>query len=85
MTLEEQNNITVGYGAKINGCSGNSGSALRVGFPGLCLNDAAAGVRVTDFVNSYAAGISVGASWNVELANARGRFMGAEFRRKGGK
>lgn len=49
------------------------------------MNDAGEGVRGTDFVNAYAEGISIGASWNAELAYERARYMGAEFRRKGGK
>jgi len=40
-------------------------------------------VRATDFVNAYASGISVGASWNKNLAYQRGRSMGGEFRTKG--
>jgi len=40
-------------------------------------------VRATDFVNAYASGISVGASWNKNLAYQRGRSMGGEFRAKG--
>jgi beta-glucosidase len=34
-------------------------------------------------VNAYASGISVGASWNKNLAYQRARAMGGEFRTKG--
>ncbi len=34
-------------------------------------------------MNAYASGISVGASWNKDLAYQRGRAMGGEFRTKG--
>lgn len=49
----------------------------------MCLNNAAAGVGATDFVNAYASGISVAASWNSGLAYERGFAMGGEFRTKG--
>lgn len=83
MTLEEMNNITIGYVNGDNGCVGKSGSVVRLGFPGLCLHDAGNGVRLADGVNAYAAGISIGASWNASLAYQRGLRMGREFRKKG--
>lgn len=83
MTLEEMNNITVGYVNGDNGCVGKSGSVPRLGFPGFCLHDAGNGVRATDGVNAYASGISIGASWNSTLAFQRGQFMGQEFQKKG--
>ncbi|KAL4894835.1 putative glycosyl hydrolase [Aspergillus ambiguus] len=83
MTNEEKSNITYGYDSAPNGCSGMTGSALRVGFPGICLQDAGNGVRATDMVSSYPAGIHVGASWNRDLAYQRAGYMGAEFKRKG--
>lgn len=82
MTDEEKNNITYGY-STTTGCSGMSGSAPRVGFSGICLQDAGNGVRDTEMVNSYPSGIHVGASWNRDLAYQRGHYMGAEFKRKG--
>lgn len=84
MINEEKQNLTFGYASTTNGCSGNSGSALRVGFPGMCLNDAGNGVRGTDMINSYASGIHIGASWNRNLAYNRAQFVGAEFKAKGG-
>lgn len=83
MTLEEMNNVTIGVSDHGTGCVGVSGGVPRVGFPGLCHHDAGNGVRNTDGVNAYAAGISVGASWNVSLAYQRAQFMGAEFKKKG--
>ncbi|CAK3845235.1 glycoside hydrolase family 3 [Lecanosticta acicola] len=82
MTLEEMNNITIGY-QTTTGCVGMSGSAPNVGFPGFCLHDAGNGVRDTDGVNAYASGVHVGASWNASLAYDRAVFMGAEFKKKG--
>lgn len=84
MTNEEKNNITYGYVSTTNGCSGNSGAAQRVGYPGMCLNDAENGVRYTDGVNAYPSSIHVGAAWNKDLAYKRAQYMGAEFKAKGG-
>ena len=83
MTLEEKNNITYGHASGTTGCSGVSGSVSRLGFPGICFQDAASGVRGVDMVNSYSAGLHVGASWNRDLARERAHYMGAEFKRKG--
>ena len=83
MTLEEMNNITIGYVNGDNGCVGKSGSVPRLDFPGFCLHDAGNGVRATDGVNAYASGVSIGASWNTTLAYQRGQFMGREFQKKG--
>ncbi|EEU33450.1 uncharacterized protein NECHADRAFT_56640 [Fusarium vanettenii 77-13-4] len=82
MTIEEKANLTSGYEG-INGCGGNGGSVPRLNVPGLCYADASAGVRAQEGVNSYPAGLHVGASWNRELAYARALHLGAEFKRKG--
>ncbi|KAK0375432.1 beta-glucosidase [Colletotrichum limetticola] len=83
MTLDEKSNLTYGVSSTHNGCSGNIPGVSRLGFPGLCLQDAGNGVRGTDMVNSYPAGITVGASWNKELTKLRGHYLGGEFRTKG--
>lgn len=82
LTIEEKTNLTGGY-AGSNGCSGNIYGIERLGFPGLCVTDAGNGVRGTDFVNGYASGIHVGASWNRGVVRQRGLDMGGEFRTKG--
>ncbi|OJD32056.1 glycoside hydrolase family 3 protein [Diplodia corticola] len=83
MTNAEKQNLSYGFSTTANGCSGTSGAAPRVGFPGLCLNDGPAGVRATELVNGYASGVAVGASWNRELARERGLAIGREARAKG--
>jgi beta-glucosidase len=70
MTNYEKNNITYGQ-ASTTGCSGVSGTVPRLGFPGLCLQDAGNGVRATDGVNGYPSGIHAGASWNRGLTYDR--------------
>lgn len=82
LTIEEKTNLTSGY-TEANGCSGNIYSIERLNFPGLCVTDAGHGVRATDFVNGYAGGVHVGASWNKVLTYQRGIDMGGEFRTKG--
>lgn len=64
-------------------CVGNTGSALRVGFPQLCLQDSALGVKGTDNNTAFPPGITVGATWNKDLMYARGEAIGQEFRGKG--
>ncbi|KAI1211232.1 glycoside hydrolase family 3 protein [Annulohypoxylon truncatum] len=82
LTLEEKVNLTGGIVAD-SLCSGIIPPIERVGFTGLCLSDAGNGVRTTDFASSWAAGISVGASWNRDLASKRAVGMAKEFRAKG--
>lgn len=65
-----------------NGCSGNSGSAPRLAFPGLCLTDGPAGIK-SDLVTGFAGGVSVAASFSEDLAYERGLYMGMEFKKKG--
>lgn len=82
LTLEEKVNLTSGV-TSTTGCSGFIGGIPRVGFPGLCLNNAGNGVGATDYVSAFASGIHVAASWNKELAYDRAWHMGLEARTKG--
>lgn len=85
MTNDEKENVTIGYTSENNGCSGNSGGVPRLGYPGMCFNDAGNGISGTEGANAYPAGVHVGASWNKKLAYQRGHYMGAEFKAKGGE
>ncbi|KAM3558908.1 hypothetical protein MY1884_003744 [Beauveria asiatica] len=82
MTLEEKVSLTGGVDLK-SGCSGSVAGIPRLGFPGMCLNDAGNGVRASDNVSGFVSGIGVGASWNKGLARKRGVALGGENRRKG--
>ena len=64
-------------------CVGNTGSVLRVGFPQQCLEDGPLGIRPTDNVTAFPAGISTGATWSKDLMYRRGVALGEEFRGKG--
>ncbi|KAJ3560473.1 hypothetical protein NPX13_g9288 [Xylaria arbuscula] len=82
LSLEEKVNLTGGIDSD-SSCSGIIPPIPRVNFTGLCLSDAGNGPRTTNFVSSWPAGLSVGASWNRELAHKRAVGMGSEFRTKG--
>ncbi|KAJ7702117.1 glycoside hydrolase superfamily [Mycena olivaceomarginata] len=76
LTLEEKINVTTGIDIV--------GAAIpRLGWDGLCLQDSPLGVRIADLVSAFPAGINAAATWDVDLIEARGRAMGAEFRGKG--
>lgn len=49
----------------------------------MCLQDSPVGVRYTDFNSVFPAGVNVAASWDRDLAYARGRAMGQEHHGKG--
>lgn len=85
MTLDEKVNITRGFKSLNNACHGSTGSVPRLGWPGMCLQDAGNGLRGVDLTNSYPSGIHVGASWDKNLTYRRGLEMGNEFRIKGGE
>lgn len=82
MTLDEKISLTAGTSSS-TGCVGYLNPIDRLQFPGMCFQDAGQGVRATDFVSSWPAGIHVGASWNRNLTLSRGLGMGGEFRTKG--
>ncbi|KAI1876458.1 hypothetical protein JX265_003984 [Neoarthrinium moseri] len=83
MTLAEKTNISSGVGFFMGPCVGNTGSALRLGIPQLCLQDGPLGVRTTDNVTAFPAGITTGATWNKDLMYERGVALGQEFKGKG--
>ncbi|KAG6155765.1 hypothetical protein E4U11_005872 [Claviceps purpurea] len=82
MSLLERVSLTGGAFSK-PGCSGTIAPIPRLNFSGMCLSDSGNGLRNTDLVNAYPAGLHVGASWNKALTRKRGAAMGGEFGRKG--
>ncbi|KAF8548408.1 glycoside hydrolase family 3 protein [Imleria badia] len=80
-TIEQKVNITTGVGWENGPCVGNIPPV--VDFPGLCLQDSPLGVRFTDLVSSFPAGITAASTWNRALIRARGLAMGQEFKSKG--
>lgn len=83
MTLLEKVNITTGTGWQMGMCVGNTGPAMDVGFPSLCLQDGPLGLRFVDNITAFPAGITVGATWDRELMYQRGKALGKEARLKG--
>ncbi|KIR74944.1 beta-glucosidase [Cryptococcus deuterogattii CA1014] len=82
-TLEEKVQLTTGVGWQNGRCLGNIGPIPSKNFPGLCLQDSPLGVRLTDFVSAFPAGINAAATFDKDLIYARGYAMGQEFKGKG--
>jgi beta-glucosidase len=80
-TIEQKVNITTGVGWANGLCVGNTAPVGN--FPGLCLQDSPLGVRDTDLVTSFPAGITTASTWNRALIRARGLAIGQENRMKG--
>lgn len=83
MTLAEKVNLTSGTGIFMGPCSGQSGSASRLGVPQLCYQDSALGIRNGDHSTMFPAGITVGATFDKKLMYKRGAALGEEARNKG--
>jgi beta-glucosidase len=60
----------------------NTADNLRLSIPGFVMADGPHGVR-DGFATSFPVGISMAATWDVELAEQIGKAMGEEFRAKG--
>ncbi|KAE8331461.1 beta-glucosidase G [Aspergillus sergii] len=80
LTTEDKAYIATGVAGP---CTGSIKPIDRLGFRGICIQDGPLAVRPADFVSVYPAGVSVGASWDKELAYQRGVLLGEEFKAKG--
>ncbi|KAF9228161.1 glycoside hydrolase family 3 protein [Gyrodon lividus] len=80
-TIEQKVNVTTGVGWMNGFCVGNIPAVGE--FPGLCLQDSPLGVRFTDYVTSFPAGITTASTFNRALIRARGLALGQENRAKG--
>lgn len=83
LTLDEKVNLTTGVGWEGEQCVGNVGSIPRLGLHSLCMQDSPLGIRFADYVSAFPAGVNVAATWDRNLAYARGYAMGSEHRQKG--
>lgn len=83
LTLEEKVNLTTGVGWTGGRCVGNIPAIERVGFDGLCLQDAPLGVRMTDGVTAFPSGLNAAATFDRKLMYERALAIGEEFRGKG--
>ncbi|KAF9239470.1 glycoside hydrolase family 3 protein, partial [Melanogaster broomeanus] len=80
-TIEQKVNITTGVGWMNGLCVGNTPPVGE--FPGLCLQDSPLGVRFTNYVTSFPAGITAASTFNRALIRARGLAIGQEHKAKG--
>lgn len=76
MTLVEKVNLTTGLGANVGKCAGTTGSVPRFKIPEICTDNGPLGVGAADLVSSFPPGLSVGTSFNKELAKKRGEAIG---------
>uniref|UniRef100_A0A060T8W5 beta-glucosidase n=1 Tax=Blastobotrys adeninivorans TaxID=409370 RepID=A0A060T8W5_BLAAD len=83
LTLAEKINLTSSTGWEMGPCVGNTGDVPRLEMNGLCLQDGPLGVRLTELISAFPAGITVGATFNKTLMKERGAAIGAEHRGKG--
>ena len=54
--------LATGVGFGVSRCVGNIAEQPKYKFPGLCLQDSPLGVRLTDRVSAFTAGINAGAT-----------------------
>ncbi|KAI0352075.1 beta-glucosidase [Trametes cingulata] len=80
-SLEQKVATATGVGLLGGRCVGNTPAVAD--YPGLCLEDSPLGVRDTDFVTAFPAGITVASTWKRSLMRARGLAIGQEFKGKG--
>lgn len=84
LTVDEKLGIVSGgYSQPSPACVGSIGAIPRLGFEGICFSDGPAGYARSDLVSVFAPGITVAASWDVDLVFKRGVALGEEFRGKG--
>ncbi|USW53776.1 Putative glycoside hydrolase, family 3, glycoside hydrolase family 3 domain, immunoglobulin [Septoria linicola] len=80
LTLEEKVNMTRGHTGL---CVGNTPNITRLGIPALCFADAPDGIRGQEFVSSFPAQLTVGATFDKQLMYEYGKALGEEYRGKG--
>ncbi|EIN07941.1 glycoside hydrolase family 3 protein [Punctularia strigosozonata HHB-11173 SS5] len=83
LSQSDKVSLATGTGEFGGNCTGNIGPISSIGFPGLCLEDSPLGVRGTDLVSAFPAGINAAATFSRDLIQQRGAAMGQEFRGKG--
>lgn len=82
-TVEEKSQLCTGRGWSFGQCVGNIPPIPSQDFPGLCLQDGPLGVRFTDRVSAFPAGVNSATTFDKDLMYARGKAMGSEFKAKG--
>lgn len=80
MTLIEKVNMTRGHTGT---CVGNTQAIERLGIKSMCFADAPDGIRGQEFVSSFPAQLTVGATFDRDLMYRYGKALGEEYRGKG--
>ncbi|KAJ3109316.1 hypothetical protein HDU97_007810 [Phlyctochytrium planicorne] len=83
LTVEEMATIASGIGWATGPCVGNINPVPRIGFKGLCLQDAPTGVRYVQNVSAFPASINVAATFDKHIMYRHGNLLGEEARDKG--
>ncbi|EJD04021.1 uncharacterized protein FOMMEDRAFT_187156 [Fomitiporia mediterranea MF3/22] len=85
LTLSDKVNLGTGHFLEVHigPCIGNTPAISKIDYPGLCLEDSPLGVRSTDKVSAFPAGINAAATFNRDLIYKRGAAIGAEHKGKG--
>lgn len=82
MTLAEKANLTGGLGSNER-CEGYTGAVERLGIPDICFQDGPTGLRASDFVTVFPAGLTTAATFNRDLMEKRGAALASQFKGKG--
>ncbi|KAF7188364.1 putative beta-glucosidase M [Pseudocercospora fuligena] len=80
MSLIEKVNMTRGHTGL---CVGNTFNISTLGIRSMCLADAPDGIRGQEFVSSFPAQLTVGATFDRDLMYEYGKALGEEYRGKG--
>lgn len=83
LTLLEKVNLTSGTGYGQGKCVGQTADIPRFNMSGICFQDGPLGLRASDFVTGFPAGITAGSTFNKDLIYKRAAAIGQEFRGKG--
>ncbi|KAL8279708.1 hypothetical protein RQP46_007803 [Phenoliferia psychrophenolica] len=81
LSANDRVGLLTGVGQFNSRCTGNTHGVP--GIPSICMNDGPSGVHGADLVSSFPAGITVAATFDRRLMQARGRALGEEFSGKG--
>jgi beta-glucosidase len=64
-------------------CIGNIAPITRLNFSGICYSDGPAAVNRHDLVSVFPSGITLAATWDMDLIYKKSAALGQEFRDKG--
>ncbi|PQE33069.1 glycosyl hydrolase family 3 N terminal domain-containing protein [Rutstroemia sp. NJR-2017a WRK4] len=85
LNLTEKVGIVTGASTLVGGgtCIGNIAPITRLNFSGICYSDGPAAVNRHDLVSVFPSGITLAATWDMDLIYEKAAALGQEFRDKG--